>query len=912
MTEPDDAQLRSLLASHQFTLRHRLGRGGGGLVLACTCQRSHADVALKLICKARAQELGIAERVIGEVTAHSRLRHPHIVDLLDFFEDDVYVYLVMEHASGGDVYQLLHARGRGLSVTDVRIFGAQLCSAIAHMHAHGIMHRDLKLSNLLLQRREGGAEDGAAGTHVSDTFDLKLADYGLAVSLLPTAEHITVCGTPAYMSPEVAHAQPYSASADVYSLGCLLYALGVGRPPDQQELKGTAWKATLAGCVGSSAQPLIDVIAACVRLQPEARPTAAALASDTVWDGMEADEVVYIPRARVAASVPEEEEEPQREEEEASEQASTATAVDMLMAIPDVGGHVQESRTQARADILDDPLALRRYLEMDIPRIRTPDLSSDSDDDEEVAALAALRTRDRLKWPPSAQRRVDVPGPSATHSGQPHSRQRTESYSAYLHSANNSSISESVSSGSRRRELAPIAHPREEASSRTSSAAMLHTPRAHDATHGSSATARESKSSDFSVDAVASPPSATEPLSPLPCEFTLRDHMHAPARVRVHTRSGSLTVQRDSGVVTLSQGDATLTTTLPQDALASTGRAGVCGAGNAASAGCTPVMITNVTGTSAFACACVLPPTASSLWRAVLHAVHAIRSACVRVCVHAGDAVTALCDDGPDHTFHMRIFTCVHTLAHKHACAHVATLGERQPAEEGCPFVAVTLRNGHMRVTAAGGGTTRVYAHSDAGMPAAMRQLHTRAMEWMAMCLNMNSRVAAAAQSDAAAAERLPLCVTVDTLVVSPSLAQALLEELQPPAAVVTVTPPRSRADESPAATPALVAAPAAAGVSTPVTQAAPGAPTAPAAAPLPSHVTVVSVHTQGQLLTARFSDGVSVTVDVRATTRVDMDSHTRARLRALRTWLCEHTHGLDSAHHAAGALLHRGEAYTV
>ena len=202
----EKAAHKTALLRQELVVTGTLGRGAFGVVYEALCLKSREIVAVKVISKAKAAELGVMARVVNEVSLHARMRHPNVVDLLDFFEDDDTVCLVMEPCTGGDLYTLLQRRGP-LPYSEVQRLGAQLLSAIAYMHSQGVLHRDLKLSNLLLRERAPGAAGaGAIGASPSAAFDLKVADFGLAVQLsgAPDEEHRTICGTPNYISPYVA------------------------------------------------------------------------------------------------------------------------------------------------------------------------------------------------------------------------------------------------------------------------------------------------------------------------------------------------------------------------------------------------------------------------------------------------------------------------------------------------------------------------------------------------------------------------------------------------------------------------------------------------------------------------------------------------------------------------------------
>lgn len=166
-----------------FDVGQELGKGGFAVVYRARVRLSGMEVALKVVDKQRACEhlatcsagdsRGLSgtelacERVANEVRLHWGLKHPTLVELLDFFEDERFVYLVLELCGGGDLYRWLRRRG-ALGEEEARGYMGQLLAGLAYLHERGVMHRDLKLSNLLL------SEDGRR---------LRIGDFGLAVKL---------------------------------------------------------------------------------------------------------------------------------------------------------------------------------------------------------------------------------------------------------------------------------------------------------------------------------------------------------------------------------------------------------------------------------------------------------------------------------------------------------------------------------------------------------------------------------------------------------------------------------------------------------------------------------------------------------------------------------------------------------
>ncbi|XP_022412651.1 serine/threonine-protein kinase PLK4 isoform X2 [Delphinapterus leucas] len=175
---------------------------------------------------------GMVQRVQSEVKIHCQLKHPSILELYNYFEDNNYVYLVLEMCHNGEMNRYLKNRRKPFSENEARHFMHQIITGMLYLHSHGILHRDLTLSNLLL-------------TH---NMNIKIADFGLATQLkMPHEKHYTLCGTPNYISPEIATRSAHGLESDIWSLGCMFYTLIIGRPPfDTDTIKNTLNKVVLA------------------------------------------------------------------------------------------------------------------------------------------------------------------------------------------------------------------------------------------------------------------------------------------------------------------------------------------------------------------------------------------------------------------------------------------------------------------------------------------------------------------------------------------------------------------------------------------------------------------------------------------------------------------------------------------
>jgi eukaryotic-like serine/threonine-protein kinase len=201
----------------RYRLARQLGAGGFGTVWSAYDQRLEREVAVKVLPRERI----LAGRFEREARAAARLSHPGIVTLYEAAVDDDGAYLVSELVRGATLAQLLDAGA--LSDRDLVQIGIALCDALAHAHAQGVVHRDVKPSNVLVPDRPSTPTEPAA----------KLTDFGVARvvggdSLTRTGD---VLGTAAYMAPEQAEGREAGASADLYSLALVLYEALTGVNP---------------------------------------------------------------------------------------------------------------------------------------------------------------------------------------------------------------------------------------------------------------------------------------------------------------------------------------------------------------------------------------------------------------------------------------------------------------------------------------------------------------------------------------------------------------------------------------------------------------------------------------------------------------------------------------------------------
>ncbi len=257
--------VREELLMERFRVLERIGSGGMGTVYRAFDERLQRQVAVKEV------DTGDPERVVREAQAAARLNHPGIVTLYELGERDGRALLVTELVPGETLAEL-HSGG-GLCDRDVAEIGADLCDALAHAHARGVIHRDVKPQNVIV------AIDQGLGRHA------KLMDFGIArIAGAPTLSATgEVVGTLAYMSPEQAEGGLAGPESDVYSLALTLYECWAGFNPVAGDTPAQTAR-RIGGHVPSLAierrglpDALVGTIDACLDPDPGLRPTALEL-----------------------------------------------------------------------------------------------------------------------------------------------------------------------------------------------------------------------------------------------------------------------------------------------------------------------------------------------------------------------------------------------------------------------------------------------------------------------------------------------------------------------------------------------------------------------------------------------------------------------------------------------------------
>jgi len=196
-----------------------LGTGVSGLVRRVTHRATGVDYAVKIIDLSKYGTEKRLQQLKNEVRISAQVNHSNIIHLEAVYQSETHLYLVQELCTGGDLFDLLKAqKDRHLSEDDARRLVQQLLSAVKYLHAHNILHRDVKLENFLLT------------TSDISTAQLRMIDFGVAKYFTPGQVHRDAVGTPYSIAPEVVR-RCHSERSDVWSVGVLTFALLSGKTP---------------------------------------------------------------------------------------------------------------------------------------------------------------------------------------------------------------------------------------------------------------------------------------------------------------------------------------------------------------------------------------------------------------------------------------------------------------------------------------------------------------------------------------------------------------------------------------------------------------------------------------------------------------------------------------------------------
>ena len=249
----------------RYRVERKLGHGGMSVVHLAHDEVLDRPVALKLLSDLPGGDEELRDRFLREGRLAAKLSHPNVVGVYDTGVEGRQPYLVMEYVEGGTLAEEVLRRG-ALPAAEVRRLGAQACAGLAHAHAAGVVHRDVKPHNLLLRR------DGV----------LKVADFGIARGTQDQTltQAGTLLGTAAYLAPEVLRGERATIASDLYGLGAVLYELLTGRPPRQiqsfADLGGSEPITEPGRLVPDPPAALVATIMRCLDPDPQERPATAS------------------------------------------------------------------------------------------------------------------------------------------------------------------------------------------------------------------------------------------------------------------------------------------------------------------------------------------------------------------------------------------------------------------------------------------------------------------------------------------------------------------------------------------------------------------------------------------------------------------------------------------------------------
>lgn len=258
-----------------YEILHEIGQGTFGIVKVGVHKYTNTKVAVKIITKSKLKD-NEYELIRSELDIMKLFHHPHLVRLLDHFENSEYIYIVMEYLSGGDLINLVTEREKKLSEAEAAIIVKQIAQGIKYLNNYGVIHRDIKPENIMLKEK-------------NDLNSLKIIDFGLTKTLAPNEKLAEGMGTITFVAPEVIQRNPYNKAVDVWSIGVVLYYLLSGNLPFDDENDDTIAKKIVYSdpgypeeFFGGRSEMCKDLISKCLEKKPEKRITIDELL-DSYW-----------------------------------------------------------------------------------------------------------------------------------------------------------------------------------------------------------------------------------------------------------------------------------------------------------------------------------------------------------------------------------------------------------------------------------------------------------------------------------------------------------------------------------------------------------------------------------------------------------------------------------------------------
>eukprot|EP00466_Bigelowiella_natans_P019160 jgi/Bigna1/68079/fgenesh1_pg.5_\ len=236
---------RKKIGVQDFEFKGLLGEGSYAKVYLAQKKSDQCQYAAKMVNIRKIQRLGKSQTVMRERKCLAICDHPNIVKLHFSFRDTAHLYFVLELISGGELFELIVRLGK-LPFPVAQFFTAEILDAVGYLHSKGILHRDLKPENLLVtQNRHLKLTDfGTAGffepivsTHLNSPGNLSpdgsTAGRGVGGRgvVPPSTDRKSCVGTAEYVAPEILDGKAQTAACDIWSIGCIIYHMLVGKPP---------------------------------------------------------------------------------------------------------------------------------------------------------------------------------------------------------------------------------------------------------------------------------------------------------------------------------------------------------------------------------------------------------------------------------------------------------------------------------------------------------------------------------------------------------------------------------------------------------------------------------------------------------------------------------------------------------
>jgi len=201
----------------KYEVKQKIGKGKFGLVKSGINKETKKPVAIKIMAKKNMDKSDM-ELAKVEIDILKISQHPNIIKLYDIFENENYIYIIMEYCSGGDLLSYFEYHEYELPETKVCEIIHKLSMAVYYLHSYGIVHRDLKPENILM-------------TDLSATADIRLLDFGLSKIVGNDEKCTEPYGTLSFVAPEVLQGKPYDKSVDLWSIGIITFLLLCGYMP---------------------------------------------------------------------------------------------------------------------------------------------------------------------------------------------------------------------------------------------------------------------------------------------------------------------------------------------------------------------------------------------------------------------------------------------------------------------------------------------------------------------------------------------------------------------------------------------------------------------------------------------------------------------------------------------------------